>query len=333
MIKILLKISIAIFCFTIILAFVLPPRVASVSSNQENYLVIEFSKPVKRQEIKYTVSPQVHGEWRFADPLLENHLYRTLVFVPAVDFQPGTRYRVNLEGITASLGVSLSSDYDFSFITRPLEQEQKLVEAWSESFSLPSKDEITLMDIPLDWQDDSLSCEAASLKMALNYKGAAVSEDDIMGKIGSDLRSRQGNIWSDPNQLYVGDIDGKMCSTGYGVHWRPVAKAANHWRDAEAFSSWSLQDLTRELEAGNPVVIWGTMPVETLTDCSWHAFEGEYIKTYQETHVRLAVGFIGDAVNPEKIIINDPLAGKLYWPTPYFLTNWQAFNYSGVVVY
>ena len=153
-----------------------------------------------------------------------------------------------------------------------------------------------------------------------------------MNKIGVDLRLKQGNIWGNPDQLYIGDIDGEMCVTGYGVHWQPIAQAANDWREAESFSGWTLQDLTRELEAYNPVIIWGTMPTDVLTDCSWHTFQGEHIKTYEETHVRLAVGFVGDAANPTKIIINDPLSGELYWPTSYFLTNWQAFNYSGVVV-
>ncbi len=332
--RILLKISIAIFCFTVALAFVLPPQIIKTSFNKDfahPVLVIEFSKPIKRQQLKHTVNPPAYGEWRFANPLVENHLYRTLFFVPSVEFEPGTRYQVRLEGITASLGASLSDDYELSFVTQPVE-EKKIVETWSESFSLPAESKITLLDIPLDWQDDSLSCEAASLKMALNYKGAAVSEDDIMAKIGSDLSPRQGNFWGDPNQLYVGDTNGKICSTGYGVHWQPIARAANYWREAEAFSHWELSDLTRELAAGNPVVVWGTMPVENLTDCSWYTPQGEYIKTYRETHVRLVVGFLGSAADPEKIIFNDPLSGRLYWSVPYFLTNWQAFDYSGVVI-
>ncbi len=334
MAKLLLKISIAIFCFTVALAFILPPQVIKTSFSKDfdhPVLVIEFSKPIKRQQLKYTVDPPAYGEWRFANPLIEDHLYRTLFFVPSVELEPGTRYQVRLEGITASLGISLSDNYELSFTTQPIE-EKKIVETWSESFSLPVEDKITLLDIPLDWQDDALSCEAASLKMALNYKGVAVSEDDIMDKIGFDLSPRQGNLWSDPDQLYVGDVSGKICSTGYGVHWQPVARAANNWREAEDFSRWDLSDLTRELTAGNPVVVWGTMPVKNLTDCSWYTSQGKYIKTYKETHVRLAVGFVGSAADPEKIILNDPLSGRLYWSPSYFLTNWQAFDYSGVVI-
>lgn len=332
MAKTLLKISIVIFSFTVALAFLLPPQIIGVSFSKDAVLTVEFSKPIKRQRLQPAIIPLAHGEWQFTNPLVANHLYRTLVFVPALDLEPGTEYQVQLKEVISSLATSLSTDYSFSFMTEPSVQEKGMARSWSESFSLPLASEITLMDIPLDWQDKKLSCEAASLKMALGYKKVFVSENDIMAKIGCDLTPHQNNIWGDPNRSYVGDIDGKICVTGYGVHWQPVAKAASYWREVEAFSNWDLQDLTKELEAGNPVVFWGTMPVETLTDCSWHTAQGEYIKTYQETHVRLAVGFIGSAADPKKIIINDPLSGKLYWPTSYFLTNWGAFDYSGVAI-
>lgn len=163
--------------------------------------------------------------------------------------------------------------------------------------------------------------------MALNGKGIYVTEEDIMRKIGYDLTPHKGDIWGDPSQAYIGDIDGKICNTGYGVYWEPVAKAANFWREAEAFSGWNLEDLIKEIEFGNPVIFWGTLPTGTLTDCSWYTPDGKYIKAYQQTHVRLVIGFIGDPENPSKIIINDPLSGRLYWDTSFFLTNWSNFGY------
>ena len=104
-------------------------------------------------------------------------------------------------------------------------------------------------------------------------------------------------------------------------------------KDAELLAEEKLYEYVgKEIESGNPVVVWGTMPVNNLSDCSWFTTEGKYIKAFRETHVRLAVGFVGDSENPSKIILNDPLSGRLYWDTSYFLTNWSAFDYSGVVV-
>lgn len=191
---------------------------------------------------------------------------------------------------------------------------------------------VNKLEILLDWQDYPLSCEAASLKMALAGKGISVSEDEIMERIGYDLSPRRGNLWTDPYKVYVGDVKGKVCETGYGVYWQPVAQAANYWREAQAFSDWSLEGLITEIKLGNPVILWGVVPTGTLTDCSWYTSEGKYIKAFKEMHARLGIGFIGPPENPSKIILNDPWVGRLYWETSYFLKNWAVFNYSGVAI-
>mgnify|MGYP001566575336 CR=1 FL=1 len=332
--------------FGVAFYFLYPPRVIEVSSAHQTQnvaldsaLVIKFDKPVKRQQIQHFITPEVYGEWKFEDPLIKNHLFRTLVFVPAVDFKPDTQYQVELENTLSPLGIGFAGNFSFNFKTETLPLEENLQEKAqsgdpknSQADLASNSEKITIIDIPLDWQDYSLSCEAASLKMALNGKGIYVSEEDIMRKIGYDQTPHKGNIWGDPYQAYVGDIGGKICDTGYGVYWEPVAKAANNWRKAEAFSGWNLESLIKEIQLGNPIIFWGTLPVGTLTDCSWYTPDGKYIKAYWQTHVRLVIGFIGDVENPSKIIINDPLSGRLYWDTSFFLTNWKAFGYSGVVI-
>jgi len=348
------KLIITLFIFFIvslgIYLFILPPQAITVNPlNQAqdvapgSPLIIKFDKPVKRQLLNHFIIPEAYGEWKFEDPLIKNHLYRNLVFIPAVDFKPDTEYQVKIENITSPLGVGLfNSRYSFSFKTRlvsseEISQNETQLKETSKfppetSFLTQPEPKITLLNVALDWQDHPLSCEAASLKMALTSKGVYISENDIMKEIGYDPTPHQGNIWGDPDRAYVGNIDGKICNTGYGVHWQPVAKAANEWREAEAFSGWNLKNLIKEIELGNPVIVWGTLPVQTLHECSWYTPERKYIKTLQETHVRLVVGFIGESENPSKIILNDPLAGRLYWPTSYFLTNWKIFGYSGVLV-
>jgi len=317
--------------------FILPPKVIKTtpSKGEKNValnsrLVIEFDKPVKRKEIQHSISPEAYGEWKFENPLIENHLFRTLIFVPAIDLNPSTQYQVKINSISGVLGSGFKNEFSFEFETEnvPLEkssQEKNPIESIEEP-------KVILLDIPLDWQDYPLSCEAASLKMALGFKGLNVSEDDIMEKIGYDPTPREKDIWGNPYQGYVGDINGEICETGYGVYWQPVAKAASNWREAESFSEWGAEDLAREIREGNPIIFWGTLPKEKLNDCSWFTPEGEYIKAFKETHVRLIVGFIEEDGGPSKIIINDPLSGRLYWSLSYFLTNWKSFNYSGVVI-
>ena len=310
--------------------FILPPRVVDSSPSDEGValdssLVVKFDKPIERRKLQHSIIPEAHGEWKFEDALIENHLFRTVVFTPAIDLKSSTQYQIKLENISSPLGIGLTNEYSFEFTT--VESSIEIIEKDG-----PGEPRVVLLDIPLDWQDYPLSCEAASLKMALAFKGANISEDEIMGKIGYDLSLRKNDIWGDPYQVYVGDIKGEICETGFGVYWGPVAEAAGNWQEVEAFSNWTLEDLIKEIESGNPVVFWGTLPKETLHDCSWSTPEGKYIKAFKETHVRLIVGFIEENNEVSKIIINDPLSGRLYWSTSYFLTNWKAFDYRGVVI-
>lgn len=326
--------------------FILPPNVTqSVPLNGSSGvdlsapLEINFDKPVKRTWMEHSIEPNVPGEWEFQNSLMKNHLYRTLVFVPAFPLQPDTQYTVSLKNITNSPGVGMSGDFSYTFKTKnELPKEIALAEdaapnqlALASSVVLPEP-AMKILDIPMHWQERALSCEAASLKMALNFKGTAISENTIMKKIGFDLTPRKDNVWGDPNKSFVGNIDGSSCKTGYGVYWDAVAEVAKNWSDAESFSNWTLQDITREIRAGNPVVVWGTIPVKQLTDCSWYTTEGKYIKAFRETHVRTVVGYVGPAANPTKIIMNDPLSGTLYWTAEKFMNNWKEFGYSGVVV-
>ncbi|MFH1894807.1 MAG: C39 family peptidase [Patescibacteria group bacterium] len=325
-----------------IFGIIYSPKVISVfpETNSQDIplgskLIINFDKPINRRAIEYSIFPQAYGEWKFENPLIKNpaspagrHLFKTLVFEPAVDFSESTDYEVKIERIKG-FGNVKNNFFSFTFKTKGAEQVQVLANNETATSGWP---EITLIKTVFNWQKYRLSCEAASLKMALSAKGINVSEDEIMEKIGYDPTPHENNIWGDPDSAYVGDIDGKICDTGYGVHWQPLAKAANNWREAEAFSGWDLKKLINEIKLGNPVVMWGTLPVGAPHDYSWYTPQGKYIKTYRETHVRLVVGFMGDPENPTKIIMDDPLSGKLYWETDYFLKNWKAFDRSGVAI-
>ncbi|GEM_PF-1019937 len=188
-----------------------------------------------------------------------------------------------------------------------------------------------LLNIPFDRQDKALSCEAAALKMALRYKGVKVTETDIMNIIGYDSTIHDGKTWGDPNVAFVGNINGRQNTSGYGVHWDPIAKAAKQYRMAEAFSGWSTTDLAYRLRDGNPVVIWGTLGRSYYDP--WNTPDGKEIKAWKGEHARTAIGFYGTVDKPTSFIINDPIRGRTVMTTAQLSTNWDAFGHSGVVVY
>ena len=66
--------------------------------------------------------------------------------------------------------------------------------------------------VPYHRQEYTLSCEIASLMMALNYKGVKITEKELIEQLPiSDPGPRhQNNIWGDPDSGFVGNINGAM---------------------------------------------------------------------------------------------------------------------------
>jgi len=271
-----------------------------------NSVRVYFNQPVDKESAKshFRISPEVNGSFSFSD--------NTMIFNPAKNFSYQTTYKVTiLSGVKSIYGLDSNKDFSTTFTTQ------------LQTFKL---------SIPLDFQDYPLSCEAASLKMALRYKGVFVSENQIMNYVGIDSSPRQGNIWGDPYEIYVGSLNGRQNTTGYGVYWGPIARAAKVWRSqSQAFSGWSISDLTKEVKNGNPVVVWGVIGAGAYQD-SWYTEDGKYIYAWKGEHSRTVIGFVGSARSPSKIILNDPYVGQLYWSTSTFLSNWNIFGRSGVVV-
>ncbi|MFC1663478.1 Ig-like domain-containing protein [Patescibacteria group bacterium] len=253
-------------------------------------------------ETKFIISPNVSGTFSWDG--------RTIVFDPSQALAFDTTYTVSLaSGIASINGQPSKEDFSAHFTTQP---------------------ETTMLNIALDYQDKPLSCEAAALKMALSYKGVAVSETDIMNIIGIDMSPRQGDTWNDPNEIFVGDINGRQNSTGYGVHWAPIGKAANNWRPSEVFTNWSTEQILLEVAAGHPVIIWGIYPGGYYDP--WSTAEGKQINAWKGEHTRTIIGFVGSPSNPGQIILNDPISGREYWSRQTFENNISTFNNSGVVI-
>ena len=323
---------------------------SSIMTNQE--LRITFNRPVYRPNLKFNINPPTVGTVYFDDSVLSRHMFKTVVFEPEGGLVPNTEYKISVDGLSNIFGFG-NETFSYTFKTSPAEpyegrvRDSKVVDIQppvtiegveNDANNVEAKVTLnsppvssTVLDVPQDFQDKALSCEAAALKMALRFKGSDVSEDQIMAIIGFDPTIRNGDIWGDPDMAFVGDINGKQNTSGYGVHWGPVARAANDWRGAQAFTNWTIQDLAREISNGNPVVIWGVIGNAYADD--WLTPEGREIKAWKGEHTVTVVGFKGSADAPESFLINDPLKGGSYWSVGKLKSNWATFNNSGVVVY
>lgn len=180
-------------------------------------------------------------------------------------------------------------------------------------------------------QEHSLSCEAATLKMILNYHDIDVSESEVINKIPVDSTPRLGDVWGDPNIGFVGNIDGKMLVDGYGVYWGPLAIAASHWRGSKIVKNGLTSDLVEHVSAGRPIIVWGYLG--RGQSATWKTPEGETVRAVNGEHTRIVYGFKGSPENPDGFFVMDPIYGPEYWEKSKFMRNWDAFGRMGVVVY
>lgn len=196
------------------------------------------------------------------------------------------------------------------------------------------------LPVVFDAQDRALSCEAATLKMALAYRGTAVTEDDLVERIGFDPTPRsvvRGGkdmgviVWGDPDEAFVGNIDGVMGKTGYGVHARPIARAAGAYRRVAVIERGTPEVLARAIADGNPVIVWGF--IGRGRPLAWQTLAGKTVRAVNGEHTRIAMGYTGTADAPTGFFLMDPIYGEQYVALDDFLKNWDALGRQGVVVY
>lgn len=190
------------------------------------------------------------------------------------------------------------------------------------------------LSVPYHRQEHALSCEVASLVMALNYKGVQVTENELIVQLPfSDPGPRgKNNTWGDPNVGFVGNIDGRMPNTGYGVYEQPIYDLALKYRAAKIIDNGTLTDLLTELTDGNPVIVWGVV-VGRSKDISWKTPEGKTITAQLDEHARTLIGFTGSTEKPELVILLDPLYGEIRLKAADFLKNWELLEKKAVVIY
>ncbi len=192
-----------------------------------------------------------------------------------------------------------------------------------------------ILPIKFDAQDFNLSCEVATLKMALTHYGLTVDELTLSENMGIDwrmqYRNREGvTHWADPDQVFVGNPDGKQFQDGYGVHWDPILRVARLYRPASLIQNGKIADIARRIDAGQPVIIWGYYGPGD--ERSWTTWDGERVDAIKFEHTYLAIGYSGPAEAPTGIYMLNPKTGKEYMDSDKFIKMWDYYERHGVVV-
>lgn len=280
------------------------PAHGATGVNVNGSLQFTFDQEVDHASVEehFSISPPVAGIFSWDG--------NRMIFQPSDTLSFNTVYTV-----TIAAGIEAASGFDSK-----------------DDFTIPYTTElsVTKLSVAFHRQEHSLSCEVATLVMALQYRGISVSEATLINAIGFDPTSKEGGVWGNPHIAFVGDIDGRQPSTGYGVYWQPIAEAARAYRNAYWFTDWSITDLTAEIQKGNPIIVWGT--AGSGSRINWQTQEGGNVVAINGEHTYIVVGFMGSASNPTKIIVLDPLSGERHFTNSSFMSNWGLLNRSGVVV-
>lgn len=188
----------------------------------------------------------------------------------------------------------------------------------------------TSVPVPFHRQEHPLSCEIATLKMALGSHKIVVAEDTLIAQLPFDPTPKRAGIWGDPHRGFVGTIDGLMPASGYGVYWEPIAKLGARYAHTSIFRHGSATDLAKHITAGNPVIIWGYYgrPASYF----WRTPAGTPIQAVAGEHTRVVYGFDGPVSSPTRFYLMDPLFGRMTWSTAELMANWSSFDHTGVVV-
>ena len=192
-----------------------------------------------------------------------------------------------------------------------------------------------ILPVAFDPQDHALSCEVATLKMALAYRGVVVDESELIMRVGVDRTPKHiangSAVWGNPDRAFVGNIDGRMFVDGYGVYEEPIARAGEAHRPTHAFRGWSSTQLAAQIASGNPVIIWGFLGSGEMH--GWRTPDGITVPAVSYEHTFLVYGFKGRVDAPEGFYVIDPIYGPEFMTTVDVERRWGSLGNRGVIVY
>lgn len=193
-----------------------------------------------------------------------------------------------------------------------------------------------------------LSCEAASLEMALKFYGIETTQDELLKLFGNSepkelqqVGSRY--IWGDPDKAFVGDVKGWFTgekdgvvslkyATGWGINNGPVAAVARKFKpESRAITNANIDQVILALNEDKPVIWWHKRDDIFNESLTVFTPEGKQMK-YTQMHVALISGFKISEVNSITFTIKDPFYGEFEINQEDFLRQWNRHKNQIVIV-
>lgn len=271
-------------------------------------LTMTFNQAVDHDSAQnaFSLSPNITGSFSWKG--------NALTFSPSQNYGYTTTYSISIDsGVKSINGLDSNQAYSSRFTTQ---------------------DQVVKLNIPFHKQEHYYTCGIAAARMALDYKGAKMSEMAILNEVGYDSTplSADGKTWGNPNVGFVGTLMGQPKGTGYGAHWGPIAKAINNHRPAEVKTGWNVQGIASEIAAGNPVVIFWVNGVWPSYERHWKTPDGTDVRAVNGMHAVVVNGFTGSPSNPKSFTVSDPWWPRKSYDIALFNSYWRWFNNTAIVV-
>lgn len=179
------------------------------------------------------------------------------------------------------------------------------------------------IDINLYQQKYSLSCEAAALKVILNYYGIKVNEDDIIKKMTFDKTKKINNKWGNPYIGFVGNIDGIRNTkqiTGFGVFNTVIKNTAKKFGINLSIYEGNIKstDLKKILDQNKPIIAWIGMDKHITKGpakdfITWKTKYNKIFSLPLYEHTIILYGYeLGDLNTPTDFYVLDVFDGITY---------------------
>jgi len=191
--------------------------------------------------------------------------------------------------------------------------------------------EKVVVGVPLIKQKYPLSCELASMQMAMNYYGIEKTEEQWLGEVGlvnpyqKSINQWKNTIWGDPDYGFVGDMNGQLITvdvngkktiknaTGYGVSNGPVAVALKKYKpNTFAKDGATQEDIKQALRGKKPVLFWHVIDEHADLEAFHYTPSGKKIRLVG-THTAVINGFEIKANGEEIFFVNDPWGGYVHY--------------------
>jgi uncharacterized protein YvpB len=247
---------------------------------------------------------------------------------------------VSLLAVVGLLGAEPSFAADVADAAAPVVQQAtpvavsptaapQLVSTTSTSSTSAAVATSRLLQVPLYPQSRALSCEAASLRMALAFEGIFVSEDQVLAMIPTDLQPASydsaGLRWGDPYTSFVGQVTGSQVDlSGYGTYYPTIAAAASSLGGTVLAAGEGIgpSSVYSAVLGGHPVIAWVTYQWAAASRSDYVAYDGRTIP--YAGAVEHAVTVTG--VTATDVYVNNPDTGAEVVPKAVFEASYATFN-------